>query len=137
METHRRVTEEDLIVTEALIAQSYSHLKQSVMQAPSRACRSFGETVGQTIREHPYASAATAVVAGAGAYGILNLMTSRPSVQEVQERSRGTIKHESSHPDLMQEILLMMIPLAAPYLTDYIQKYLGSILSVESNSRRS
>lgn len=137
METRRRVTEEDLLVTEALIAQSYGHLKQSVMQAPSRVCRSFGETVGQTIREHPYASAATAVVAGAGAYGVLNLMTSRSSVQESQGRSRDPIQNESSRPDLMHELLLLMVPLAAPYITDSIQKYLGSILSGESDSRRS
>ena len=37
MKNRRRVTEEDLRITEALIAQSYSRLKQSVIQTPSRA----------------------------------------------------------------------------------------------------
>ena len=72
METSRCVTEEDLLITEALIAKSYSQLKQAVIQAPSRALKS----VSQTAREHPYATAGTAVVGGAAVYGIIKMMTS-------------------------------------------------------------
>jgi hypothetical protein len=127
MENHRCVTEEDLLITEALIAKSYSQLKQSVIQAPSRAYRS----VGQTVREHPFATAATAVVAGIVVYGIIKLITSRASVQEAQGRSRVTMQKDTSRPDLMHEMLSMIISLVAPYITGYIQKYIGGILSGE------
>jgi hypothetical protein len=127
MENRRRVTEEDLLITEALIAKSYSQLKQSVIQAPSRAYRS----VGQTVREHPFATAATAVVAGIVVYGIIKQITSRASVQEAQGRSRVTMQKDTSRPDLMHEMLSMIIPLVAPYITGYIQKYIGGILSGE------
>ena len=110
MENRRRVTEEDLLITEALIAQSYRQLKQSVIQAPSRAFRS----VGQTVREHPFATAAAAVVAGVVVYGIFKLITSRTSVQEAKGRSPITVKKTTSSPDLIQEMLPMIIPIVAP-----------------------
>ena len=127
MESRRRITEEDLLVTEALIAESYSRLKKSVVQAPSRAFRS----VGQTVREHPFATAATAVVAGIVVYGIIKLITSRASVQKAQERERVTLQKDTSRTDLMQEMLPMIMPLVAPYISGYIQKYLRGILSGE------
>ena len=127
MENRRLVTEEDLLITEALIANSYSQLKQSVIQAPSRAFRS----VGQTVREHPFATAATAVVAGVAVYGIFKLITSRASVQKAQGKERVPLQKDTSRPDLMQEMLPMIIPLVAPYITGYIQKYFGRIQSIE------
>jgi hypothetical protein len=127
MENRRRITEEDLLITEALIAQSYSQLKQSVVQAPSRAFRS----VGQTAREHPFATAATAVVAGVAVYGIIKLITSRNSVQDAKGRSRVTMQKDTSSPNLLKEMLPMIIPLVAPYIMGYIQKYLGRIQSGE------
>jgi hypothetical protein len=127
MNNRRRVTEEDLLVTEALIAQSYGQLKQSVIQAPSRMYRSLGETA----REHPYATAATAVVAGAAVYGIIKKMSSHTPVQKAQGNSRPSQQDETCRPDHMHDMLLMIIPLVAPYITSYIQKYLGSIQSKE------
>lgn len=127
MESRRRITEEDLLVTEAFIADSYGRLKKSVVQAPSRALGS----VGGTISRHPFAAAATAVVAGVVVYGMIKLITSRASGQEAQGRSRVTMQKDTSRPDLMHEMLLMMMPLVAPYITGYIQKYIGRILSGE------
>jgi predicted ribonuclease toxin of YeeF-YezG toxin-antitoxin module len=127
MESRRRITEEDLLVTEACIADSYGRLKKSVVQAPSRALGS----VGGTIRRHPFATTATAVVAGVVVYGIFKLITSRASVQETQGSSRVSMQKDMSRPDLMHDMLSMMIPLAAPYITGYIQKYIGEILSGE------
>jgi ElaB/YqjD/DUF883 family membrane-anchored ribosome-binding protein len=124
MESPRRITEEDLLVTEAHIADSYGRLKKSVVQAPSRALGSSG----QTVREHPFATAATAVVAGVVVYGIFKLITSRASVQETQGSSRVTMQRDMSRPDLMHDMLSMMIPLVAPYITGYIQNYIGRIL---------
>ncbi len=129
MENHRRVTEEDLLVTETLIAQSYGKLKQSVIQAPSRACSS----VGQTVREHPYATAGAAIVAGIVVYGIYRIMTSRTSGEKEQRRERDSRQNGMSHMDIMQQILPMVMPLAAPYITGYLRNYLGRILSSERN----
>ena len=124
MQRRRPVTEEDLLVTEALIADSYGQLKQSFIQLPSRAYRS----VAQTVRKHPYESAATAVGAGAAVYGIINLMTARVCVQEPQERPRATTRqNDTGRPDLMQEMLPILIPLVVPYITDCIRNYIGKI----------
>jgi hypothetical protein len=125
MEKCRRVTEEDLLITEALIAKSYGNLKRSVIQAPSRAFMS----VTQTACEHPFATAGTAVVAGAAMYGIFKMMAPRDSAHE--NPGREQVQKDTGRPDLMHEMLMMMIPLAAPYVTGYIQKYLGNFLSEE------
>jgi hypothetical protein len=121
MESRRRITEDDLLVTEALIAESYGQVKKSVVQAPSRALGS----VGGTIRNHPFAAAATAIVGGIAAYVIITRMTSH-GAGDGQKRER-------SHSDLMHEMQAMIIPLAAPFVMGYIQKYLGSILSADSS----
>ena len=121
----RRITEEDLLVTETLIAESYGRVRQSAAEAPSRALGSFCTT----IKKHPFAAAATAVVAGAVLFGIFKLVTSRSSHNEDQGRSRNLLQRNTSRPDLTQEMLSMIIPLAAPYITGYIQNYIGRILS--------
>jgi hypothetical protein len=123
VEDHRRVTEEDLLITEALIAESYGRLKQSVVQAPSRALRS----AGQAISEHPFAAAATATVAGIIAYKLLGLLTPRVVVHEADVQPHATVKTARSRPDLMMEILSVILPLAAPYVAGLIQSYLGKI----------
>ena len=119
MESRRRITEEDLLVTEALIAESYGRLKKSVVQAPSRALGSFGGTISR----HPFAAAATAIAGGIAAYVIITRMTSHVAVAER--------KRDMSRPDLMHEMLSMIVPLVAPSITGYIQKYIGRILSGE------
>ena len=121
MEKRRKSTEEDLLVTEALIAESYGRLKKSVVQAPSRALGS----VGGTLSRHPFAAAATAILGGIAAYVIITRMTSHVAVAER--------KRDTSRPDFMHEMLSMIIPLAAPYITGYIQKYIGRILSSDSS----
>jgi len=125
MENRRRITEEDLLITETLIAESYGQLKQSVVQAPSRAYRSLSETA----REHPYVTAGTAVVAGVVLYGIIKKMTSHASVQEAQVREQVPMQKDTCRPDPMHDMLLMMIPIVTPYITSYIQKYLGEMQS--------
>jgi hypothetical protein len=121
----RRITEEDLLVTETLIAESYGQVRQSVAQAPSRAF----ESICTTIKKHPFAAAGTAVVAGAVLLGIFKLVTYRSAYHEEQGRSRNQSQRNTGHLDLTQEMLSMVIPLAAPYITGYIQNYIGRILS--------
>ena len=122
MENRRRISEEDLLVTEALIAASYGQLKESAFQAPARALRS----VGKTAHEHPYATAATAVVAGVALYGIFRIITSRPSGQEDRNNPR---QKGMGGTDLLQGLLPMIIPMVTPYIAGYIKKYLGKIQS--------
>lgn len=118
MVSRRRITEQDLLVTEALIGESYSRLKTSVVQAPSRALG----TVGGTIRRHPFAAAAVAIGGGIAAYVIVSRMLSSVEVEQKKERSP---------PDRMMEIMSMVLPLAAPHIASNIQKYIGRILSGE------
>ena len=127
MKKRRQVTEEDLLITEALISRSYNQLKQSVIRAPSRMYLS----IGQTAREHPYETAAAVVVAGVAVCGIIKMNSSGTSVPEVHERIRVTIEKETSHQDLMREMLPIIIPLVAPYLEGFIQKYICGTPSVE------
>ena len=127
MENRRRVTEEDLRITEKLIAESYGTMKQSVIQLPSRASRS----LGQTIRDHPFAAAGAAVAGGIIVYGILKLLTSRASGLESGGRSLPGRNYETQPRDVTHQILSMMIPMAAPYITGYIQKYIARMMSGE------
>ncbi|MFA6332321.1 MAG: hypothetical protein WCX22_05160 [Methanoregula sp.] len=124
MNNLRPVTEEDLLITEVLIAKSYGRLKQSVVSAPARALQS----IGQTAREHPYAAAATAVVGGAAVYGIFKMMSSGACVGEAKGGSPVAMQKEPKSQDLLQEMLPLVIPLVAPYIIGYIQKYLGDVL---------
>lgn len=121
METRRQVTEEDILMTEALIAKSYGRLKQSVVQAPSQA---FG-SVGGTIRKHPLGAASAAVVAGITLYGLFRLVTRQGAVKE---RAAGRKEH-ASRPDMTMEILSMIIPLVTPYIAGYLERYMGRLFS--------
>jgi hypothetical protein len=125
VENRRRITEKDLLVTEALIAASYGQLKQSVVEAPSRALKS----AGQTVRDHPYATAATVVVAGVVMYGMYKIMTSRSLVQEVRNNPNLSRQKSSGSMDILQELLPVIMPMVTPYIMGYIQKYLGKIKS--------
>jgi len=122
MERRRQITEEDILVTEAMIARSYGRLKRSVVQAPSRAFRSAGETV----RKHPFATAAAAVGAGIALFGLFRLIT-RLGTREKDAGSR----ERGSRPDMTRQILSMIIPLAAPYVTGYLKNYIAKVFSGE------
>ncbi len=117
MENRRPVTEEDLLATEALIADSYGRLKRSVAMAPYRALRSAGETA----REHPLAAAA---VAAGGALLMYQLL--RPKGPRSTARAKGPSRG-SAHgsPDLTGEVLSMILPIAAPYIAGYVRDRLG------------
>lgn len=122
MENFRRITEEDLLVTEALIAQSYGRLKKSVFEAPAKALG----PISQTISEHPLEAAATAVGGGIAAYGIARMMTSHNNTDEGKKR-HGKKKRARRRHDPMRDVLSAIIPLALPYITAYLEKYLGTL----------
>jgi hypothetical protein len=110
-------------MTEAMIARSYGRLKRSFMQAPSRAFSSAGETV----RKHPFATAAAAVGAGIALFGLFRLMTRQGAARD---RAAGG-RERGSRPDMTREILSMIIPLAAPYVTRYLKDYMAKVFSGE------
>jgi hypothetical protein len=121
VEKYRQVTEEDILKTEEMIARSYGRLKQSVVQAPSKALGSLGKTV----KDHPFATAATAVGAGIALYGLFRLVTR----QGTASKNVGGSREQKSRPDLRMEILSLILPMVAPYISSYIEKYLGRIFS--------
>ena len=123
MENRRRITEEDLLVTEALIAESYGQMKKSVLQAPSRALGS----VSGTISRHPFAAAGTAVAAGIAAYALIRLITSHAASEKTEYESRTRSSNERRRPDLITEVLSMVVPLAVPFITEYLKKYMGRL----------
>lgn len=121
MENRRRITEEDLLVTEALIARSYGRLKKSVIQAPANLL----VPVSRVISEHPLEAAATAVGGGIAAYGIARMATPRSDADTGKKR-HGKKKKSKRRLDPITEILSALLPLAIPYLTAYLEKYMGT-----------
>jgi hypothetical protein len=120
MENRRRITEEDLLVTEALIADSYGRLKKNITHAPAKALGS----ITQTISAHPVEAAATAVGGGIAAYGIARMITPSSSAEEGNKRHGKKKKAKHRH-DPMMDILSALIPLAIPYITGYLESYVG------------
>jgi hypothetical protein len=121
MENRRRITEEDLLVTEKLIAESYGRLKKSIVKAPARVL----VPVSQAISEHPLEAAATAVGGGIAAYGIARMVAPRNGAEEGKKR-HGKKKRGRRRHDPLMEILSALLPLAIPYITGYLEKYMGT-----------
>ena len=121
MEKRRQVTEEDILMTEEMIARSFGLLKRSVVRAPSRAFSSAGKTVSR----HPAAAAVAAVGAGIAVYGLFRLMTRRSASGEKVPVHR----ERESRPDMSREILSVIIPLVTPYVVGYLKDYMEGIFS--------
>jgi hypothetical protein len=107
------ITEDDIHLTETLIAGSYARLKLSVVEAP---CQVLG-SMGNTVRKHPFASAAVAGGAGLLLYGIFDQMNRHGAAKEES-------RDKKSRPDMTMEILSQVIPLVSPYIAGYLEKYL-------------
>ncbi|MFA5267782.1 MAG: hypothetical protein WC379_07400 [Methanoregula sp.] len=125
MKNRRPITEDDIYLTELLIAKSYGKLKHSVGRASSDALSCVGEAVSGTVRNHPVATAGAAAGAGLLMFMFFKLMNRGGS-----SRRRKTGEREERHRSTMTADLLgMLIPIAAPYFTAYLEKYLGRIVS--------
>lgn len=123
MKDRRPITEDDILLTEMLIAQSYGNLKKSVVRASSDAFGSLGESVGGMIKKHPYATAGAAVGAGVLLVMLFKLMSRGGSGKH---NGDGGGRRSS---DMGLAILAMLMPLAMPYITAYLEKYLGRMVS--------
>jgi hypothetical protein len=124
VKNRRPITEDDVYLTELLIARSYGKLKHSVVKASSDALGSFGDAVGGTVRKHPYATAGAAVGAGIIMFMLFRLMNPGGS-----SRRKGGSDREKSRSGMHPDILGMLMPIAAPYLTAYLEKYLGRMFA--------
>lgn len=124
MEKRRRVTEEDLHVTEALIAESFGKIKQSVLSAPRNAV----QPATSLIREHPFATAATAAGAGLVAYELIRLVTPRVVMKEISVQPQVEVKEAGRR---REDMTSQLLALATPYLVGYLQQYVGRMVSGE------
>jgi hypothetical protein len=115
MQKHKKITEEDLRVTEVLIAESYTQLKSSVMKAPEKALK----PVTDMVRDHPMASAATAVGAGLIAYQLFVQMRPKSAA-----KSQGDGKKCGS-PGVIGQLLSMASPLL-PIVLGFVEKKYGN-----------
>jgi hypothetical protein len=119
VEKRSKITEEDILLTEALIAVSYNRLKKSVVQAPFKAISSLGEGM----MKHPIETAAAAGGAGIGMYGLFKLMNQKGAGREKIVYCR----EGPSQPDMRMEVLSTLIPIITPYLTACLEKCMGSM----------
>jgi hypothetical protein len=124
VKNRRPITEDDVYLTELLIARSYGKLKQSVVKASSDALGSVGDAVGGTVRKHPYATAGAAVGAGILMFMFFRLMNPGGSSRRKDDSGR-----EKSRSGRHHDILGMLAPLVMPYLTAYLEKYLGRMFA--------
>jgi hypothetical protein len=125
VKNRRQITEDDIYLTELLIAKSYGNLKHSVARASSDALSSVGDAVGGSVRKHPYAAAGAAVGAGLLMFMIFKLMNRGGS----SRRKKASEREEKSRSGMTSDLLGMVIPLAAPYFMAYLEKSLGRMFS--------
>ena len=125
MKNRRSITEDDVYLTELLIAKSYGNLKHSVARTSSEALSAVGETVGGSVRKHPCATAGAAVGAGVLMFMLYKLMNRGGSSRREKTRER----EERSRSNMTMDLLGMFIPIAAPYFTAYLEKYLGRMVA--------
>ena len=121
MKNRRPITEDDVLLTELLIARSYGNLKKSVVKTSFAALGS----VGGTIKKHPYATAGAAVGAGILLFGLFALMFRGGSGRKKGDSERD----RASRPDMTAEIFSLLMPVATPYITAYLEKFLGRTFS--------
>ena len=127
MEKRRRITEEDIYLTEELIAQSCGRLKQSIVRVPGRALQS----VGKTVRKHPIAAAGVAVGAGIALFALYRMMTSQGAGGRSVDR-----REQKSGPDMMTEIVSLLLPIVTPYIAGYFRNYMGTMFSGDQNDQQ-
>jgi hypothetical protein len=121
VEKRKPISEDDILLTELLLARSFGNLKQSVAREASRTFSSLGGTV----KKHPYAVAGAAVGAGVILYGLFRLLNRGGSAS----RSVAGGRKQDSRSGMTMEFLSLMMPIIMPYITAYVEKYTGRMFS--------
>lgn len=117
----KKVTEEDIHLTEAMIARSYNNMKQAVTKMPSDLTK----PLSGVVKDHPIAVAAGAAGAGLIAYEFIRLITPRVVVKEMALQPELEVKGPVQKSDLTSQV----ISFAMPYLLAHLQTYLGKVMS--------
>jgi len=118
MVERKGINEEDILITEAMIAESYGRLKLSLKQAQDSALR----TASRTFIDHPLAAAGTAGMGGMLGTIVLGML--QPQVTRGKNASEG---NDESRPNLTGEILAGVLPIATPYIARIICDYLNGM----------
>jgi hypothetical protein len=121
VENRRPITEDDVYLTELLLAKSYVHLKGSVIRASSDALGSFGDAVGGTVRRHPHAAAGAAIGAGL----LLFLLAKLTGGGESSRRISADAREERPRSNPALDLLGMLLPFVTPYITAFIGRSFG------------
>jgi len=128
VENRRPITEDDVYLTELLLAKSYGHLKTSVVKASSDALSSVGETVGGTVKRHPYATAGAAVGAGILMFMLFRILGGGGGSSR---RRSAASRDEKPRSSPAMDLLGMLMPFVMPHITAYIERSLGRMVGRE------
>jgi hypothetical protein len=121
VENRRPITEDDIYLTEMLLAKSYGNLRQSVVRVSADTLGAAGEAVGGTIRKYPVATAGAAVGAGILLVLLLKLAGGGGS----RGRQGRSEREEKPRSNPAMGLLGMLMPFFMPYVTAYIERSLG------------
>ncbi|NMB77978.1 MAG: hypothetical protein GYA23_02645 [Methanomicrobiales archaeon] len=123
MNDRRPITEDDILLTEMLLARSYGNLKRSVVRTSSDTLGVIGDSLGTAVRKHPYATAGAAVGAGILLVGLFKMMGMGGNSGD--RRCDGD-RDRSSRSSSGMDLVSMLMPLVMPYITAYLENFLGS-----------
>lgn len=116
----KKITEDDLKATEALLASSFNHMKSSLTRIPGDMVK----PVTGTVKAHPYATVAAAAGTGLIAYLLIRAATPKVVIREVSAQPGGEPKvHRRS------SILSQIISLATPYIVAFVQQEVTRMLA--------
>lgn len=121
MKNRRPINEDDILLTEMLIGQSYGKLKRSVVTVSSETLNSVGGTIGGSIKQHPYAATGAAVGAGIILFAMLKLMNLAGPSGGSRDAGRGRSGGGG------MDILSLLLPLVSPYLAAFLEKFIGGV----------
>jgi hypothetical protein len=116
----KKVTEEDLKATEALLAGSFSNMKNSLTRIPGDMVK----PVTSTVKAHPYATMAAAAGAGLIAYLLIRAATPNMVVREVNAQTGAEAKVHRR-----PSILSQVVSFATPYVVAYVQQEVTRLLA--------
>lgn len=128
MKDRRPINEDDILLTEMLIGQSYGKLKRSVITVSSETLNSVGGTIGGSIKQHPYAATGAAVGAGIILFAMLKLMNLAGPSGGKGDRGRSSGGG--------MDILSLLLPIVSPYLAAFLEKFIGGVFPRGHNRNR-
>ncbi|AFC99726.1 hypothetical protein Mtc_0971 [Methanocella conradii HZ254] len=125
MAPRENVTEADVKVTGARLAEAYAGFKKALFGIPSEAVR----PVADTVKSHPYVSMAAAASAGFVAYRLLGLLMPREkTIRDAGMQPQAKVE-ERRRPSLTSRLISGAAAFAAPYIMSYVKGELARLFS--------